>query len=59
MAHLGHHTLENVSRILNNSASFQNIVVCSEPFKGSLHTTIFWKYTELFNIRETFSSVTW
>ena len=27
--------------------------------KGSLHTAIFWKYTELFNILKIFSSVTW
>ena len=27
--------------------------------KGSLHTTIFWKYTELFNILEISSGVTW
>ena len=27
--------------------------------KGSLHTTIFWKYTELFNILKIFLSVTW
>ena len=26
-------TLENISRILNNSVYFQNIVVCNEPFK--------------------------
>ena len=30
-----------------------------KTLKGSLHTTIFWKYTELFNILEIFSSVTW
>ena len=27
--------------------------------KGLLHTTIFWKYTVLFNILERTSSVTW
>ena len=27
--------------------------------KGSSHTTISWKYTELFNTPEIFSSVTW
>ena len=28
-----HVTLENIFRILNNSAYFQNIVVCKEPFQ--------------------------
>ena len=35
------HTLENISRILNNSVYFQNIVVCNKPFKKNLISITF------------------
>ena len=53
-------TLWSLSTKLQTSkSSFTSLKDINFCVKGSLHTTMFWKYTELFNILKLFSSVTW